>query len=68
MAAPPARVRALVGKLLLSSAVVMLGLALAFWFGVIPLGPGARPLVAGVLVVASVADALVGLRFLGESS
>jgi len=68
MAMPPGRVRALVGKLLLSSAVLMLALAVVFWFGVIPLAPGARPLVAGVLVVAAVADALVGLRFLGESS
>ncbi len=61
------RPRALVGRLLLSSAAVMIVLAVAFYVGWLELDPSARPLVAGVLVLAAIADALVGLRFLGES-
>lgn len=61
------RPRALVGRLLLSSAAVMLVLAAAFYVGWLEIDPSARPLVAGVLVLAAIADAVIGLRFLGES-
>ena len=61
------RPRALVGRLLLSSAAVMIVLAVAFYVGWLEIDPSARPPVAGVLVLAAIADALVGLRFLGES-
>jgi hypothetical protein len=61
------RPRALIGRLLLSSAAVMLVLAAAFYVGWLEIDPSARPLVAGVLVVAAIADAVIGLRFLGES-
>jgi len=61
------RPRALVGRLLLSSAAVMRVLAAAFYLGWLEIEPSARPLVAGVLALAAIADALVGLRFLGES-
>jgi hypothetical protein len=64
---PTPRPRALIGRLLLSSAAVMLVLAAAFYVGWLEIDPSARPLVAGVLVVAAIADAVIGLRFLGES-
>lgn len=63
--APGTRKR--VGRMLLSSAVVMLALAVAFLEGWIPLDPGARPVVTAILVVAALVDAAVGLRFLGTS-
>ncbi len=59
--------RALVGRLLLSSSAVLIALAAAFYAGSLEIEPSSRPLVAGVLVLAAVADAAVGLRFLGES-
>jgi hypothetical protein len=59
--------RALVGRLLLSSAGVMLALAAAFYAGWLEIEPSARPLVAGVLVLAAIGDAVIALRFLGES-
>jgi len=61
------RPRALVGRLLLSSSAVLAVLAAAFYVGWLGIEPSARPLVAGVLVLAAIADAVVGLRFLAES-
>jgi hypothetical protein len=57
-----------VGRLLLSSAVVMAGLSAAFYAGWIPIDPSARPFASGLLLVAGVVDALIGLRLLSESA
>jgi hypothetical protein len=56
--------RAIVGRALLGSALVMIVLAALFGAGLIPLEPGARPLVAGVMALVAVADALIGFWFL----
>jgi len=61
------RPRALVGRLLLSSAAVMLVLAVVFYAGWLEIDPSVRPLVAGVLVLAAIVDVVIGLRLLGES-
>ena len=58
--------RALVGKAMLASSVVMLVLAALYWFRVIPLPDSLVPLVSAVLFVAGLIDGIVGLRFLGE--
>jgi len=60
--------RKLVGRMLLSSAVVLLGLAVAFLEGWIPLDPSARSVVAAVLLAAALVDAAIGLRFLAAST
>jgi len=60
--------RALIGRALLASALVMAALAVAFGTGWLQVAPGARQLVVGVLVVAAVVDAVIGLKFLQESN
>jgi hypothetical protein len=60
-------VRPLVGRLLLSLAIVVLGLAAAFYFEWIPIDPVARRTVAAVLALVAAFDAALGLRFLGEA-
>jgi hypothetical protein len=64
----PSNPRALVGRALLASALVMAALAVAFGTGWLPVAPGARGPVIGVLVVAAVVDAVIGLKFLQESN
>ena len=64
----PLAARAIIGKLLLLSAFLMVGLAAAFWFGVFAVDATVRQIVAGALLVGASADAFIGLRFLGESS
>ena len=59
--------RALIGKVLVGGALVLLALSAGFWFDAIPAPGGARPLLAGVLLVVAVLDGLLGLRWLGES-
>ena len=58
--------RAVVGKAMLASSVVMLVLAALYWFRVLPLPDSLVPLVSAVLFVAGVIDGIIGLRFLGE--
>jgi hypothetical protein len=59
----PEKSRALVGRILLASAALMLVLAAVIWSGVLGIEPGARSLVAGVVVAAAVLDGLIGLYF-----
>jgi hypothetical protein len=61
------RVRSLVGRLLVSLAIVMLVLAAAFYFEWVPIDPAAKTIVAAALVMAAAVDAALGLRFLGEA-
>ncbi len=58
--------RAVVGKAMLASSVVMLVLAALYWFRVLPLPDSLVPLVSAVLFIAGVIDGIIGLRFLGE--
>jgi hypothetical protein len=64
----PSNSRALVGRALIASALVMAALAVAFGTGWLPVAAGARAPVVGVLVVAGVVDAVIGLKFLQESN
>jgi hypothetical protein len=59
--------RTLIGRALLASALVMAALAVAFGTGWLPVAPGARLPAVGVLVLAAVVDAVIGLKFLQES-
>ena len=63
---PPART--LVGRALVSSALVLAGLAAAFWFGWLPVAAAVRPVVTGVLLLVAVCDGALGLRFMSETS
>jgi len=67
MAPPGPAARANVGRLLLTSAVVLLGLAAAFWFGLIPVDSEQQSIIAGMLFLAGLVDGVLALRFLGES-
>ena len=58
--------RAIVGKAMLASSVVMLVLAGLYWFRVIPLPDSLVPVVPAVLLVAGLIDGIVGLRYLAE--
>jgi hypothetical protein len=60
--------RTLIGRALLASSLVMAALAAAFGTGWLQVAPGARGLVVGVLVLAAVVDAVIGLKFLQESN
>jgi hypothetical protein len=60
--------RTLIGRALLASSLVMAALAVAFGTGWLEVAPGARAPVVGVLVLAAVVDAVVGLKFLQESN
>jgi hypothetical protein len=58
--------RAVIGKAMLASSVVMLVLAGLYWFRVIPLADQLLPVVPAVLFVAGLIDGVVGLRYLAE--
>lgn len=59
---------ALVGRILLGSALVMLVLAALFFTGVLPGAERTRVLVAIILGFTAAIDALAGLFFLSRSS
>ena len=63
---PNPAVRGIVGKVLLASAAVMLGVAGAVWTEWLPLDATVRPYVVLAFTVAGVVDGFLGLRFLGE--
>lgn len=44
----------------------MAGLAAAFWFRWLTIGEESRPVIAGVMLLAAIGDAMIALRFLGE--
>jgi len=56
--------RAVAGRAMFLSAVVLAVLAALFGAGMFPVEPGARGLVAGALAVVAVIDVLVGLWFI----
>ena len=62
---PAARAR--MGRVFLASGAVMLAVAAVFGFGVIPVAPSVRWLLTGALGAAGVLEAIIGVRFLGES-
>jgi hypothetical protein len=62
-AQPP---RGLLGRVLLAGAFIMAALAAGFWFRWLAVNESVRPIVAGVLLLASITDAVIALRFLGE--
>ena len=64
----PARARGLVGRVLLSSAALMLGICAAIWTGWLPLDSSIRPYVVVAFGLAGVVDGFLGLRFMGERS
>ncbi len=66
MSDAPRDQKAIVGRAMLASAVVMVALAGAFGFGVIPIGQDARTLVVVIFVIAGALDAVLALRFLNE--
>ena len=45
----------------------MLVVAVVFGFGIVPVAPSVRWLLAGALGAAGVLEAIIGLRFMGES-
>jgi hypothetical protein len=63
----PSHQRALVGRVLLVSAALMLLISALLWFGVIAVGAAARPFVAGAFFAAGLVEGFVGLRFVGEA-
>ena len=65
---PKQRSRAIVGKAMLASSVVMLVLAVLYWFRVIPLPDALLPMVPAVLFIAGLIDGLVGLRYLNSEA
>ncbi len=65
-AAQAGRVRGIVGKALMASAIVMVSVAAAAWLDWLPLNPTVRTYVALAFLVAGAVDAVLALRFLGE--
>ncbi len=63
----PAVGRALVGKILLVSALVMAAFSLAFWLEWIPVAGPVRGIAALALLIGALGDLAIGLRFVGES-
>jgi hypothetical protein len=63
-----ARSRRIVGLALVGSAVLLVLAAASFYAGVIPLPPETRSLVATVIAVAGLIDALIGALFLRAAS
>jgi hypothetical protein len=62
--APPPRQAAIVGRLLVLSAVVMFALAILFWnqtFDVLAVSEDARPFIAGALFAAGLLDLGIGI-------
>lgn len=56
--------RAVVGRAMFLSAVVLVVLAALFGTGTLPVEPGARGLVTGALAAVAAIDVLVGLWFI----
>ena len=65
MLPPDARRR--VGLIFLGSAALLLGLAVLFGTGIIPLAQPTRTILAGALAAAGLLEGVMGLRFLGDS-
>ena len=63
----PGGAHRIVGMTLLVSAAALLVLAALLYARVIPIAPEGRNIVAAVLFVASMADMVIGLRFLSSS-
>ena len=63
----PPEARRRVGLIFLGSAALMLGLAVLFGTGIIPLAQPTRAILAGALAAAGLIEGFIGLRFLGES-
>jgi hypothetical protein len=63
----PGGVRRLLGLALLACAALFVTLAVLFYAEVVRVPAESRPLLVAVLVVAAVADAVIGLRLLSES-
>jgi hypothetical protein len=59
--------RAVTGKIMLASSMVMLVLAALFWFRAIPVSDELMPVLPAVLFVVGLIDGTIGLRFLTES-
>jgi hypothetical protein len=57
----------MVGMAMLASAAVLFALAVLFWARFLPIDEDGRPIVAGVVLVAALADFVIGFRFLGSS-
>lgn len=55
--------RVVIGRAMMVSGLVLLLLAAFFWWEIVPVAPEAKTLVTGVLLVAAVADVLVGLFY-----
>jgi ABC-type xylose transport system permease subunit len=64
--APVPPPRGAVGRVLLAGAFVLAVVAAGFWFRWLPVDEEMRPIVAGIVLLAAIADAVVALRFLGE--
>ena len=62
----PGQQRALIGRVLLSSALIMAAVAAAFWFRWFPINEDARVIASGAILIAAIADAVIALRLLGE--
>ena len=58
--------RAIVGRAMLASAVIMFALAAAVGFDVIPINQDAKTIVVVIVCVAGALDAALALRFLNE--
>ena len=61
---PAARVR--MGRVFLGFSVLMLAVAAVVGFGIVPVAPSGRWLLAGALGVAGVLEAFIGQRFMGK--
>ena len=59
--------RALVGRILVASAVVLTVLAVLCWTGVLPVDPRARGVLGAALGAAALADATIGIIFVTRS-
>lgn len=62
--APAPQQQRLVGRILVVTAAVMFGLAIAFWNGLGGLSPDVRTLVATAVAVAGLVDLGMGIVFL----
>jgi hypothetical protein len=63
---PSRNQRAIVGRAMLASAVIMFALAAAFGFDAIPINQDAKTIVVVIVCVAGALDAALALRFLNE--
>lgn len=67
MTAARVRVRRAVGIALVASGAVFLFVAALAWTRVLPVHESVRPVLASAVLVAGVADVIIGLRFTGGS-